>query len=60
MAPSLSVVIPTLNAAGEIDELLTLIETQTLRPFDILVVDSSSEDGTVDEVAKHLGLTSFA
>jgi len=53
MAPSLSVVIPTLNAAGEIDELLTLIETQTLRPFDILVVDSSSEDGTVDEVAKH-------
>lgn len=53
MAPSLSVVIPTLNAAGEIDELLTLIETQTLRPFDILVVDSSSEDGTVDKVAKH-------
>ncbi|RGY35316.1 glycosyltransferase family 2 protein [Collinsella sp. OF02-10] len=53
MAPSLSVVIPTLNAAGEIDELLTLIETQTLRPSDILVVDSSSEDGTVDEVAKH-------
>lgn len=48
MAPSLSVVIPTLNAAGEIDELLTLIETQTLSPFDILVVDSSSEDGTVD------------
>lgn len=61
MAPSLSVVIPTLNAAGEIDELLTLIETQTLRPFDILVVDSSSEDGTVDEVAKHPRvLTSFA
>ena len=53
MAPSLSVVIPTLNAAGEIDELLNLIETQTLRPFDILVVDSSSEDGTVDKVAKH-------
>lgn len=53
MAPSLSVVIPTLNAAGEIDELLTLIETQTLRPFDILVVDSSSEDCTVDKVAKH-------
>ena len=53
MAPSLSVVIPTLNAAGEIDELLTLIEAQTLKPLDILVVDSSSEDGTVDKVAKH-------
>lgn len=33
MAPSLSVVIPTLNAAGEIDELLTLIEAQTLVDF---------------------------
>ena len=53
MAPSLSVVIPTLNAAGEIDELLTLIEAQTFKPFDILVVDSSSEDCTVDKVAKH-------
>lgn len=53
MASSLSVVIPTLNAAGEIDELLTLIEAQTLKPLDILVVDSSSEDGTVDKVAKH-------
>ena len=53
MTPSLSVVIPTLNAAGEIDELLTIIEAQTLRPFDILVVDSSSEDDTADKVAKH-------
>lgn len=53
MTPSLSVVIPTLNAAGEIDDLLTLLETQTLKPLDILVVDSSSEDATVDEVAKH-------
>ena len=53
MTPSLSVIIPTLNAAGEIDDLLTLIEVQTLKPLDILVVDSSSEDGTVDMVAKH-------
>lgn len=60
MAPSLSVVIPTLNAAGEIDELLTLIETQTLRPFDILVVDSSSEDGPLTRSPSILGLTSFA
>lgn len=53
MTPSLSVIIPTLNAAGEIDELLTLIEAQTLKPLDILVIDSSSEDGTADKVAKH-------
>lgn len=51
--PSLSVVIPTLNAADEIDSLLDTIEAQSLQPLDILVVDSSSDDGTVDEVAKH-------
>lgn len=51
--PSLSVVIPTLNAADDIDGLLDTIEAQSLQPLDILVVDSSSDDGTVDEVAKH-------
>lgn len=51
--PSLSVVIPTLNAADEIDSLLDTIEAQSMQPLDILVVDSSSDDGTVDEVAKH-------
>ena len=51
--PSLSVVIPTLNAEDEIDRLLDTIEAQSLQPLDILVVDSSSDDGTVDEVAKH-------
>lgn len=51
--PSLSVVIPTLNAEDEIDSLLDTIEAQSLKPLDILVVDSSSDDGTVDEVAKH-------
>lgn len=51
--PSLSVVIPTLNAVDEIDSLLDTIEAQSLKPLDIVVVDSSSGDGTVDEVAKH-------
>ena len=55
-APSLSVVIPTLNAACELDNLLGLIEAQTLRPLDVLVVDSSSEDGTAAEAAKHPGV----
>ena len=52
-APSVSVVIPTLNAQGEIGALLSLIESQSLKPREILVVDSSSEDGTADEVAEH-------
>lgn len=51
--PSLSVVIPTLNVENEIDSLLDTIEAQSLKPLDIVVVDSSSDDGTVDEVAKH-------
>lgn len=51
--PSLSVVIPTLNAEDEIDSLLDTIEAQSLKPLDILVVDSSSDDSTVGEVAKH-------
>lgn len=53
MAPSLSVVIPTLNAANEIGPLLGLIEKQSLKPREILVVDSSSDDNTASEVAKH-------
>lgn len=52
-APSLSVIIPTMNAANDIDGLLDIIEAQTLQPLDILVVDSSSEDSTADEVSKH-------
>ncbi len=55
-APSLSVVIPTLNAAEEIGALLSKIESQSVRPREILVVDSSSEDGTAAEVAKHFGV----
>ena len=51
--PSISVVIPTLNAEGEIGALLSLIKNQSLKPREILVVDSSSEDGTATEVSKH-------
>lgn len=54
--PSVSVVIPTLNAEGYIGALLTNIENQTLKPKEILVVDSSSDDGTSNEVAKHKGV----
>ena len=49
----ISVVIPTLNASGEIDRLLFLLENQTLKPLEILVVDSSSDDDTVDIAKFH-------
>lgn len=57
---SCSVVIPTLNAEGEIGALLGQIESQTLKPREILVVDSASEDGTAAEVAAHPGVEFLA
>lgn len=51
-----SVVIPTLNAEREIEGLLSAVERQSIRPIDILVVDSASEDKTVALVKKHKGI----
>lgn len=51
--PSVSVVIPTLDAESEIGNLLTVIESQTLEPTEVIVVDSSSSDGTAAEVSAH-------
>lgn len=45
--PSVSVVIPTLNAGRQLEELLSLLRRQTLRPTEIIVVDSESTDNTV-------------
>lgn len=46
-APKPSVVIPTLNAAHEIGLLLERLEAQSLKPTEVLIVDSSSDDDTV-------------
>ena len=51
MSDSVSVVIPTLNAEPEIEDLLALLEAQTFAPREIIVIDSSSDDHTV-EIAK--------
>ena len=45
-APRVSVIIPTLNAAGEIGPLLESLVSQELTPEEVLVVDSESDDGT--------------
>lgn len=49
-----SLIIPTLNAARRLERLFQALNAQTRRPDQILVVDSSSEDGTPD-LAKRLG-----
>ncbi len=42
-----SIVIPTLNAGKYIEKLLVSLNSQSIRPNNILVVDSSSNDDTV-------------
>lgn len=51
-----SVIIPTLNAEHEIEVLLAALERQSLRPMEILVVDSASDDDTVPLVKMHEGI----
>jgi glycosyltransferase involved in cell wall biosynthesis len=47
-----SVVIPTLNEAGNILEALTIIEKELVYPKEIIVVDGNSTDGT-QEIVKN-------
>ncbi|NWF98141.1 MAG: glycosyltransferase family 2 protein [Nitrospirae bacterium] len=44
---NVSVIIPTLNADKTIGELLDRLLSQTLKPSEIILIDSSSEDNTV-------------
>lgn len=44
--PSVSVVVPTLNASDEIRGLLESLLAQSLRPIEVIVIDSESDDGT--------------
>lgn len=49
----ISVIIPTLNAEREIEALLTALDRQSIQPNEILIVDSASDDRTVELVQKH-------
>ena len=44
----ISVIIPTLNAGEHIRQLLSMIQKQDVRASEVIVIDSSSEDKTVD------------
>lgn len=44
--PSVSVVVPTLNASAEIRGLLESLLAQSLKPKEVIVIDSESDDGT--------------
>lgn len=47
MSATVSIIIPTLNAEGEIGALIEALLGQSRVPNEIIVVDSSSDDGTV-------------
>ena len=49
----IGLIIPTLNAGDNLDALLTEISSQTLLPSCRLVIDSSSDDNTVDIAQRH-------
>lgn len=49
-----SVVIPTLNAGPVLERVLEAVTNQTTRwPYEVLVIDSGSTDGTLDTVARY-------
>ncbi|GAB4414815.1 MAG: O antigen biosynthesis rhamnosyltransferase RfbN [Thermodesulfovibrionales bacterium] len=50
----ISIIIPTLNAGMCIGKLLSMLLKQETRPEEIIIIDSSSEDNTI-EIAKHSG-----
>jgi modification methylase len=44
--PKLSVIIPTLNEAARLPRLLQALQAQSLPPFEVIVADAGSQDGT--------------
>ena len=51
---AISLIIPTLNAGLHIENLLSMLSAQDTRPREVIIIDSSSEDATV-EIARGFG-----
>lgn len=50
--PIISIILPTLNAEGQIGHLVDVLCDQTVKPSEILIIDSSSNDNTVQEAKR--------
>lgn len=50
----ISLIIPTLNAGAHMETLLSRVSTQDVTPYEIIIIDSSSDDATV-EIAQRFG-----
>ena len=51
--PDVAVIIPTLNAEPWLGDLLGMLARQTLQPVEVLIIDSSSTDKTLDIARVH-------
>jgi len=51
MTKNISIIIPTYNAEPYLDKLLSALKNQTIKDYELIIIDSSSSDKTV-EIAK--------
>jgi rhamnosyltransferase len=49
----ISIIVPTYNASKYLPSLLTRLESQTIRDYELIIIDSSSSDDTVDIAQSH-------
>ena len=49
----ITIIVPTYNASKYLPSLLTRLESQTIRDYELMVIDSSSNDNTVDNAQSH-------
>jgi cellulose synthase/poly-beta-1,6-N-acetylglucosamine synthase-like glycosyltransferase len=50
--PKISVIIPVRNEADKIEQCLKAVFAQSLKPYEVIVVDGHSHDGTVERAGK--------
>jgi len=53
LKPTISICIPTFNRAGYLEQTLQSIVNQTIKPFQVLIVDNASTDNTLQIAAKY-------
>jgi rhamnosyltransferase len=56
---NISIIVPTYNASRHIERLLSRLRSQTLQHPEIIIIDSSSEDGTI-EIAERFNVRIFS
>ncbi|PKL57176.1 MAG: hypothetical protein CVV35_01375 [Methanomicrobiales archaeon HGW-Methanomicrobiales-6] len=52
MDPKISIIVPVKNEESKIETCLNAVFSQTLKPFEVIVVDGHSTDGTVEKAMK--------